>query len=281
MLINSRRIAGRSIAAIVAGLLACAAFTVERLHSEEPTLFDRLNSDKTLPPNVLQSLRDGSRKAASGKPFRILIGVTKAGSEVVLENGRLKMLKTSVGLTGAEPILTEFTAQPATWCDGTKVDGYLVLEYARVGGLLTARARQSHPVEAPSEYALTAFLSDGGLQDDGLSTDRSTRALRGGWKPPSYEVKQQWSRETTLGVGGGTISGGSSAIGLVPADPDLTGTQALWIDVRTLLPRRFELVIAVNPGRRGLQAIPLTYTFQFDNSIVLRRPAGVKVPNCI
>jgi hypothetical protein len=151
----------------------------------------RVMDPARLSASEVMAVLQESRQRASGKPFRIAVGLTRIGSEVLLEHGRLRFLREIDGLTGAAPTLTEYTGERAIRCDGTMLDGERVVEYSDASGVWAAKVRPSNPVEAPSVYALLALLADSGLNDGGLATDGASRAFRGSWRPSSFEVVER------------------------------------------------------------------------------------------
>jgi len=211
-----------------------------------------------------------ARDAIAGRTFRLSYQPGGPGPEVLMAaNGRPRFVRTVSGYTswsgasrssggGASTTtreyqadvreLTEFTGRPARRCDGSAADGELVIEYRNENERgWTAKARTRTPMEfaAPVFDILTGVVA---VEDGAVKTigDRQARAFVAPWKPPA-----------------GSQPGG-------PLVPNLT--QALWIDVETLLPLRWEVSAPTAPG----YGVSFTY-----EALDIRAPDGVAAPECI
>src|SRR5262245_15844710 len=208
-----------------------------------------------------------ARGAIAGRTFRLSYRPDGPGPEVLMApNGWPRFVRTVSGYTswsgtvGNDSVatrrdyhadvreVTEFTSRPARKCDGSAVDGELVIEYRNESSRgWTAKARTRSTMEfAASIFAIlagTTRVEDGALKPLG---DRPARAFVAPWTPPA-----------------GSQPGG-------PPSPNLT--QTLWIDVETLMPLRWEVGAADAPG------YGVSFTYEM---LDIRAPDGVVAPQCI
>jgi hypothetical protein len=213
--------------------------------------------------HVLAAARD----AIAGRTFRLSYQPTGPGPEILMAtNGRPRLVRTVSGYTswsGANSNgtvttnreyhpnvteVTEFTGQRARKCDGSPADGELVIEYVNDndrGWIAKARTRTRSELGTPIFDMLTSAIAveSGGSHKIG---DRGARAFVAPWKPPA-----------------GAQPGG-------PLPQNLT--QALWIDVETLLPLRWEISAPTAPG------YGMSFTYE---RLDIRPPDGVVPPGCI
>src|SRR5262245_13019447 len=169
-----------------------------------------------------------ARGAIAGRTFRLSYRPDGPGPEVLMgPNGWPRFVRTVSGYTswagtvGNETVattreyhadvreITEFTSRPARKCDGTAVDGELVIEYRNESRGWTAKARTRSTMEFAAPIfdilAGTTRVEAGALKPLG---DRPARAFGAPWTPPA-----------------GSKPGG-------PLPPNLT--QTLWVDIETL-----------------------------------------------
>jgi hypothetical protein len=152
----------------------------------------------------------------------------------------------------------EYTGRQARKCDGTAIEGDLIIEYERrsTASQWTATARTRTPMEilAPpfDMLAGTINLEIGDRRQIG---ERMARAFIAPWRLPP-----------------GAQAGGPLPAGIV---------QSLWIDVASLLPLRWSISVPAMP-ERGAPAIPdYGLSFTYDPAIDLRPPDGITPPDCI
>lgn len=225
-----------------------------------------VNTPRALGPAEVAQVLAEARVAISGKTFKLSFRSGGPGPELLMgPDGRPRFVRGVSGYTSwsASAVngstttsreyhanvteLTEFTRRAARRCDGQPAEGELVIDYRNEnekGWTAKARTRTQMEFATPVFDMLTGAIAaeSGGRRHVG---DRWARAFVAPWKLPP-----------------GALPGG-------PLPPNLT--QALWIDVESLLPLRWELSAPTAPGY-GL-------SFSYE-TLDIRQPAGVAAPDC-
>jgi hypothetical protein len=259
---------------------AAVAASVQRLNPSGREIFG--NARALQAPEIAVVL-DAARAAISGRTLRLSYVPGGAGPEVLMgANGRPRYVRSVSGgefggswsvdangkpVTGASVRvdiirLTEYTGRTARKCDGTALSDELVIDYEvkstdarRAPWTARARTRTAHEALWPAFDILAGNLpAESG--DRRTLEGREARALVAPWKPPA----------------------GSQPGGPLPAG----ATQALWIDVATMLPLRWSIAVPAAP-EQGVAAIPdYGLSFTYDPSLDLRPPPDVTLPtDCI
>ena len=271
---------------LLAASLAIVGVTLVRGQTINPSAQMILKTDRPLLPAEIARVLDAAREALKGRTFRLSYQPGGMGPEILIgATGRPRYMRSvsGVGEVSASAVagavagaagdtsfsarsdaarhvdiitFTDFTGTRARKCDGSALDGELVIEYEHRSDTdrWTVKARR----ETMHEFAGALFdvLSGSSPIESGDRRqigDRETRALRSAFRPPSDSN----------------------------SDPVMSkATQALWIDLETLLPVRWSLSIPAVP-ERGIPAIPdygLSFTYgAFD----IRPPDGITPPTCI
>jgi hypothetical protein len=252
-----------------------------------PPATELLNSHRQLLPAEIPVILTAIRGAAAGKTFRLAYIPGGLGPDVLMgTNGRPRFVRSTSGFDfgGASSTIfrrpdgsithsqsqqmdheelitfTEYTGRAARKCDGTLLEGELVIEYEHRATdnqwSVTGRTRSPmEPLSPPFDMLDgTTAVQTGDWRQIG---DRMTRALVAPWKLPA-----------------GVQSGGPTPSGM---------TQSLWIDTLSLLPLRWSISIPAMPDR-GTPAMPdYGLSFIYDASINLRPPDDVTAPelDCI
>jgi hypothetical protein len=152
----------------------------------------------------------------------------------------------------------EYTGRQARKCDGTTLQGELIIEYEHRSTssqwTATARTRTTMEILSPP-FDLLAGATDLEIGDRRRVDDRMARAFTAPWRLPP----------------------GAQAGGPLPAGV----TQSLWIDIASLLPLRWSISVPAMP-ERGMPAIPdYGLSFTYDPAIDLHPPDGITPPDCI
>jgi hypothetical protein len=246
-----------------------------------PSARDILNTDRPLQPAEVAAVLAGVRAALSGKTFRWSYVPNGPGPEVLMgANGRPRFVRTVSGYdygsvgeavdrdgnraqsrqSGHVDVVTftEYTGRTARKCDGTLLDGELVIEYEHKntddGWTVKARARTLREVGAPV-FGILAGNTPVESGNRRSFDDRVGRALVAPWTlPPGAE----------------------------PSAPPLSGArQSLWIDTVSMLPLRWSIAVPAAPGQ-GTPAIPdYSLLFTYDSSLDLRPPDIVLSNDCV
>lgn len=140
----------------------------------------------------------------------------------------------------------DYTDRPAFSCEGVRLGGErLVIEYSADNqGEWTATARGSSHTSFPEFYNMLAGRLESG---------------------PLGKLDGHLARAV---VGTGRISS-ESALSIPPGRK-----HYLWLDVKTLLPLKWELVRDGVPSEYGL-------SFEYDPSLHLEPPAAIPTPTCV
>jgi hypothetical protein len=245
-----------------------------------PPARDVLNSARPLLPAEIAIVLAAARAAVSGKTCRLSLAPNGPGPEVLMgANGRPRFVRATSGYdvsggsfadgngsgTQSQPsghvdvvTLTEYTGRPARKCDGTAVDGELVIEYEHRSSddRWTVQARTPTPLEfAGSLFDMLAGVTPVETGNRRSLGDRVGRALVAPWKWPP---------------------------GVQPGAPLPVGvSQSLWIDTVSLLPLRWSISMPAMP-ERGAPAIPdYGLSFTYDTSLDLRPPDDILSPDCV
>ena len=197
----------------------------------------------------LARVQEAFESAVDGRTFRVagLPGYGDPSLDVLMDKHGLKYVRSRYGPD--IEAFDDYTGVQAVGCDGSSLDGELVIKYGRSSDHLQwmtlARTRTNRePLEDYSDVFNLGPRS-GRLENMG---GRQARAIVAHWTP---------TFETTAG-----------ATEMPAVD------QVLWIDVDSLLPIRWELAhdgVAFNCGFLLIQ----------DPSLVLHPPEGVPKPTCV
>ena len=267
---------------LLAASMVIVGATWVRGQTLNPSAQMTLKTSRPLLPAEITLVLDAAREALKGRTFKlsyqpggmgpeILIGATGRPHYMRAVSGVGEVTASAVGGAGGDTSLsgrsdavrhvdiitfTDFTGTPARKCDGSAIDGELVIEYEHRSDTdrWTVKARRATMHEFAG--ALFDVLSGSSPIESGERRrigDRETRALRSAFRPPSDSN----------------------------SDPVMSeATQSLWIDLETLLPVRWSLSIPAVP-ERGIPAIPdygLSFTYgAFD----LQPPDGITPPTCL
>lgn len=249
-------------------------------HSQflNPSARDTLNTARTLQPAEIAIVLAAAREAVSGKTLRLSYVPNGPGPEVVMgTNGRPRFVRTVSGYgfggtirfngdARTTPFLqsghvdvitfTDYTGRLARKCDGSSLNDELVIEYEQNGTdqQWTVRSRTRSVIEplAPAFDILTGSVTvESG--DRRAFENRIGRALVAPWQLPA-------------GLNGGPPAGTS---------------QALWIDIASMLPLRWSISVPAMP-ERGSPGIPdYGLSFTYNSSLDLRPPDVVLANDCV
>jgi hypothetical protein len=243
-----------------------------------------LNTARPLQPAEIAIVLAAARDAVAGKTCRLSYAPDGPGPEVLIgANGWPRFVRATSGrdyVSSASSssfangsgvttqsqqrghvdvvTFTEYTGRSARKCDGTAVDGDLVIEYEHKSSdnrwTVTARTRAPHEFAAPL-FDMLAGVIPAESGDRRSFGDRVGRALVAPWTLPP-----------------GAMPGGPLPAGI---------TQSLWIDTVSLLPLRWSISMPAMP-ERGAPAMPdYGLSFTYDPSLDLRPPDDVVSPDCI
>ena len=215
---------------------------------------------RALRPAEIAQVLAASRQAIAGSAFRMAYVAGAPGPEVVMDiDGRPAWMRTTSGFdTPSGHVdfvdVLHYTRTLARACDGRALDRELVVEYERrtPPGVWSVKARVKSDMEVGRPIfdmlsGATAVESGGFRDFDG---SRRTRAFTAPWT-------------TAPGGIGGPVG----------------APQSLWIDVESLRPLRWSLVV---PAPGDLPAIPeYGLSFTYDTTIDVRAPDGVTAPDCV
>lgn len=206
----------------------------------------RLRQAISLSPQDVSTLAAATRAAVVGKTVRANGGAPFMQFD---ERGRVAWVH--------ENLLLHYTYRPATFCGGRPpgpAGGDLVEQYRELPTGWVTGARVATPIE-PTPKLFDILSSNLPLSDAGIRFIEGVivRGIQAPWKA----IRIQMETVRTEG----------------PEIPDTT--QTLWVDIDTLLPRRFE--IAVNIAGIG----DYGYDMQLTDGPDLRPPADVKAPDCV
>jgi hypothetical protein len=224
---------------------------------------------RPLQPAEIAIVLSGTREASAGKTFTLSFPDRVEGPQILMHgDGRPARMRTVYGISGGSVggngthtewhddfiDLVDYTATAAKRCDGSPVTGELVITYQHRASTdaWTARAATT-AVDLnglPSQIGAPIFNILSGTTPVSSDVVRETdghlaRALTAPFSPP------------------GNYGSGDSA-----AKP----TESLWIDVDSLLPVKWEVMLE---GRVGYE---LVFTYA---PLDLRPPEGVEAPRCI
>ncbi|HEY1305447.1 MAG TPA: hypothetical protein VGF24_17950 [Vicinamibacterales bacterium] len=207
-----------------------------------------INDPRPLTPAEVKGVLSAAFAAMRGKTFRVTFPAqaTVAEKQIVPdERGRLRYYRTTYEDL---EVIEDHTNLAAVTCDGRRLGGTLYIEYGRQGsGKWDVSAYPENDWHSMYRYF---DIFDEPLESGGFSNidEHLSRALVG---PTENDRK---------------------------IDPDFGAPpnvkHVLWLDVRTLLPVRWEMVVDGEPTEIALQ-------FVHDPSLALRPPKGVKTPTCI
>lgn len=253
-----------------------------------PSPREVLELSRPLTGAEVETVLAASRKVLAGKTFRL--GRPHGPEFVMGRDGRPTIERGSGAIVGgvvgglvsgsdesARPTESRFridtahvihyTGLPARRCSGAAEEGDLVVDYERLGSrpwTATARVRDARDFGGLGFAPLFDMLQGGSRVTSGERAriaGRWARAFVSEWTPPVSTVD---TRPAAL-IG--------DPIPNVPGVqlPE-SALQTLWIDVRSLLPVRWETL------RRG--RVVSAYDFEYRRANV-RPPPGVRAPDCI
>lgn len=244
-----------TVGLLIFGLSALAVSSAAPPQAVNPAARDILRGDRPLLKAEIAVVLEAARRAVSGKTLRLAYTATGPGPEVLMgNNGRPRVLRL---MAGDAITFIHYTGAPARSCGGAALDGELVVEYERRSGddrwTATARTRTSMEVTA----AVFDMLAGGIALESGDRTQigtRSARAVIAPWKPPQ---------------------------GAQADDRPVGATQALWIDIESLLPLRWSISVPSNPAR-GTPGVPdYSMSFIYDSTSDLTPPELTVIPACV
>jgi hypothetical protein len=274
-------------ALMAAGTLLSSPLAAQR--SNTRAVRDRLASATPLDAADIAEVLQASREALGYASFRFSMTPDDSGPEVLMApDGRPLFLRTTdVSIVmwwslqaqatpgrdaRVEAVkLTHYTRHAIEYCDGAVGPGELVVEYEkRAGDEWMASLRQWRPASEPFAQIFAMLSGELPLEDAGRTTvaGRQARGLRAGWTAPLHPETDAPPRDRA----------GPSLV--QPAE----AVQTLWIDERTFLPLLWTVsesprTVAANPA-----GVPFTgrgLFFAYDDTIDLRRPAGIDAPACL
>jgi len=241
-----------------------------------------IKAARPLTSGEVAAVVQAAQRAIVGETFRLSARPGGPGAEFLMgRNGRPRIFRMGGGMAGgivggAGGVTTEwrdyivrereFTGRPARRCSGGSEPGELVIEYehSQNANAWTASARAIPPPGLGIGYNPVfdilrgaTPLESGELRKFG---EHTARALFAAWTPPPHASRA----ETT----GDPLPNMPPLVNRLPKDD----TQTLWLDTESLRPLRWE---ASGPDSYDYQL-----TFNYER-LDLRRPAGVKAPDCI
>ncbi len=163
---------------------------------------------RSLTATEVAQILAAARDAIAGRTFKLSYQPSGPGPEVLMAaNGRPRFVRTLSGYTswsGASnngtvttsreyhsnvTQLTEFTGRPARRCDGSPIEGDLVVEYrndTERGWIATARTRTHMEPGTPIFDMLTGAIAvESGSSGSRTIGGRAARAFVAPWKPPA------------------------------------------------------------------------------------------------
>jgi hypothetical protein len=244
-----------------------------------PTAPQLLNTARPLRPDEIATVLAGVRAAIAGRTVRLAVAPDGPGPDIVVgADGRPRMVRTVGGITGgmisADGIQTtwqktiemiaDYTSTPARRCDGTPLDGELVIEYRNendsgwkaIARAATGLAAAARPLAMVSQLPR---MESGGMKTFG---DRRARAIVAPWTPPSGTIERD-------AVIGDPFPNAVPRLGATP----LRASQTLWIDVDSLQPIRWSASAPGGPTD--------ALTFTYDLSPEPKIPDGIAPPDCV
>jgi hypothetical protein len=266
--------------AVLVLLCACTPASVVSGQVLNPTARDLLASQRTLLPAEIPVILTAVRAAVAGKTLRLVyVPERPEGPEILMRaDGQRRFTRTVSGYDigrsgpaarnpdGSAPAVTQhvdlitftdYTGRPAKTCNGTPIDGELILQYEHrsTDNRWTVQARTRRAVEELSPpFDMLAGMMTLELGERRQVNGRPARALVAPFHPAGQPLSDQ---------------------------PPPVMTQSLWIDTVSLLPLRWSIYVPAAPAQ-GIPAIPdYGLFFIYDPSIDLRPPDGLSPPDCI
>ena len=253
--------------------------------ASRPSPRELLNLARPLTSTEIAAVLDAARRAAARRTFRASALTYHHTSDVLIgPSGRPKFVRSISGIEGGvvggvvgtpaqvethwqEEIISivDHTGRPARRCGGSVEPGELVIEYTRRGPSWTAVSRRRDPAEVQNATFEHAFE----VLRGGAALTSGERGSIGG--RPARAFAAPWTSPPDRSVGAPRLTGDPLPnVAGEPAPPEMT--ERLWIDVRSLLPVRWEVM------KRGARV----YGYDFlQMPLDIRPPAGVAAPDCI
>jgi hypothetical protein len=228
-------------------LLLVIALSQSSAPSEATQLRARLRQTSSLTTQDLTRLVAVVRAASAGKTVRVSAGANRPYGPPSIQLDALGR----IGWVNEGGVVRHYTYRPAEFCGGGQsgpAGGDLVEQYAQQAGGWVTAAVVANPIEPTPR--LFDVLTGSQLTDAGtrIMDGAVLRGIQMPWKAPRFNTE----------------------------GPDIPDTvQTLWIDVETLLPRRYE--IAVNVAGIG----DYGYVMELSDGPDLRPPSSIKAPGCI
>ena len=256
------------------GALLLALTATLAAQDVRPRPDDLLKVARPLRVDEISWILTGVRAALAGRAVHIAAAPDGPGPDILFGfDGRPHIVRTTGGIEGGimssngvsmtwhttVDAIDDYTGTPARGCDGTALDGELVVEYRSEnhnGWRATARAATGvSPVSRP--LVMLSPLPE--MESGGMKTfgERKARALVAPWAAPRDDRAQP------------TVVFGDpfpNVRGIPP--PGAEQTQKLWIDVDSLLPLQWETPVDA-------------LAFLYDPTIAITRPDGITPPACV
>jgi hypothetical protein len=244
-----------------------------------PTALQLLNTDGPLRADEIATVLAGVRAAIAGRTVRLAAAPDGPGPDILVRaDGRPRIVRTVGGITGGMigadrtqttwhktiEIIADYTGTPARGCDGTPLDGDLIVEYRNEdnrGWVAAARTATSQEVAAPIFEALSGRLGMEGGETRTFGRRRA-RAFVAPWTSSGTSIT--W--EAAAGDPRPGVAGDATGA-------TRHGTQTLWVDTESLRPIRWSVSLP------GIPSYALMFTY--DLSPEPRIPDGIAAPECV
>lgn len=203
-----------------------------------------LRQSRNLTQAEVEHVVNSALATMSGKAFRGYVG--PATHVQILMDSRARPTYLLVDLASFGTVFEEHTSRPAVTCDGEPLDSRLYIEYGlNEHGKWDVTAYPERDWHSMPKYydIFTKELTVGEFKE---INEHQTRALIGPMDDHDAEPGHQ------------------------AADVQ----QAIWLDLNTLLPVRWEMVV-------NQRATDYAVTFWYDSTLVLRPPPVKRKPVCV
>jgi hypothetical protein len=244
-----------------------------------PTPMQLLNTARPLRADEIGTVLAGVRAAIAGRTVRLAVAPDGPGPDILVgPDGRPRLVRAIgdivggiVGGDGVSTIsrtriewITAYTGTAARRCDGSAVEGELVIEYRNEndsGWKAIARAATGLAAAA-RPLAMLSQLP--GMESGGMKTfgERRARAIVAPWTPPSGTIERN-------AVIGDPLPNAVPRLGATSP----RASQTLWIDVDSLQPIRWSASAPGGPTD--------ALTFTYDVSPEPKIPDGIAPPDCV